>query len=91
LTKTIETLVDDILNLLDGKNPLVDSLPEGLAEGFGERMSRLAQNRVLTRTERVPRLSPSNIGKPCTRQLWYSVNQPEASEKLPPIVKLKFL
>lgn len=88
--KTIETLVDDIHNLLDGKNPL-ENLPEGLAERFGERMAQVAQTRVLTRTERVPRLSPSNIGKPCTRQLWYSINQSDKGEKLNPIVRLKFL
>lgn len=33
----------------------------------------------------------SNIGKPCERQLYYSVNTPEEAEELPPQAYLKFL
>lgn len=33
----------------------------------------------------------SNVGTPCERKLWYSVNQPEKGEELPPSAKLKFL
>ncbi len=88
--KQIETLVDDIHELLGGKSPL-DGLPEDLANRFGERMAYLARSRVLEPTERQPRLSPSNIGKPCERQVWLSINKPEQSEPLSPVTRLKFL
>lgn len=32
----------------------------------------------------------SNIGKPCERQLWYEINQPEDGEKLRPETYMKF-
>lgn len=33
----------------------------------------------------------SNIGKPCERQLWYEINQPENGEKLRPETYMKFM
>jgi hypothetical protein len=36
-------------------------------------------------------LRPSNLGQPCERKLWYSVNTPEAEELLSSKVKFKFL
>lgn len=90
MTKTIDTLVRDIHDLLGGKNPLED-LPEELASSFGTRMSNLVRNRVLNPTTREPRLSPSNIGRPCVRQTWLEIKQPESIEPLPVAAKLKFL
>lgn len=93
--KSIETLVQDIYDLLEGKSPLDKEgnilLPEGLTERFGERMLRLITNRVVDTTERTPRLSMSNIGKPCERQVWLSINKAELAEPLKPEVRMKFL
>lgn len=33
----------------------------------------------------------SNIGTPCEKKLWYSINEPEDQEELTPETKLKFL
>jgi hypothetical protein len=92
VTKTIETLVSDIHDLLGGKSPLEVLKKDGdLAKRFGERMQWLVHNRVLFPEERTPRLSPSNIGRPCVRQTWLEINRPETTEKLSPVTKLKFL
>ena len=92
MTKTIETLISDIHELLGGKNPL-EFVEDGnvLARNFAGRMESLVANRVLFPTPRTPRLSPSNIGRPCTRQTWLEVNKPEVVEPLTPITRLKFL
>lgn len=92
MTKQIETLISDIHDLLGGKNPL-EAFKENndITSRFGERMRTLVENRVLWPGERQPRLSPSNIGRPCVRQTWLEINNPEMMEKLSPITKLKFL
>jgi hypothetical protein len=90
MTKTIETLVSDIHDLLGGKSPL-EELDQDLARSFGDRMGSLAVSRIIRPTPRKPRLSPSNIGRPCVRQTWLEVNQPEKAEPIGPITRLKFL
>lgn len=40
---------------------------------------------------REPTLRLSNIGSPCERKLWYSINTPELGEALRPEAKIKFL
>jgi hypothetical protein len=88
--KQIETLVDDIYAILDGRNPL-EGLPENLAKQFGERMERLVMTRLVAPEERIPRLSPSNIGKPCERQVWYSINKADLAEPLAARARVSFL
>lgn len=39
----------------------------------------------------VPALRMSNIGSPCERKLWYSINASEQREELPPATRMKFL
>lgn len=91
--KQIETLVQDIYDLLGDQNPLEGLKRDNnvLARMFAGRMESLVANRVLFPEPRVPRLSPSNIGKPCERQVWLGVNKPEVAEQLKPEVRLKFL
>lgn len=85
--KTIETLIEDIQNVLTGG---VEASPENIEkiQNFGK---ALADNLVVRLTEKyTPRLRMSNIGKPCGRQLWYEINQSEDQEPLTPETKLKF-
>ena len=92
MTKKIETLVEDIHEVLLKNFPedLTDAKKKQLAKEFGKRMEDFALNRVLTTYEREPRLSPSNIGKPCERQVWLSINRPEGTEQLQPETYMKF-
>lgn len=86
--KQIETLVDDIYEVLDKG---VDDKDE-VFEKFGKAVGEVLKNR-LHPSERVPKgaLRMSNIGTPCNRQLWYKVRTPEDAEKLEPHTRLKFL
>lgn len=86
MTKTIDTLVEDVYELLrQGTNPS-DDLVSRYSTLFGD----LLRTRLADRQKRGT-LRMSNIGKPCERQLYYSVNTPEEAEELPPQAYLKFL
>lgn len=86
--KKIDSLVSDIYEVLD-KGVEID---EGLADRFGRNLSDIIRDR-LHPSQREPRgtLRMSNIGKPCDRQLWYSINIPGEGERLEPYVRMKFL
>lgn len=86
MTKTIDTLVQDIHALFES-----DYVPSETATlEFGHRLAAHVANRVAeTRIGGTLRLS--NVGKPCDRQLWYSVNQPDKAESLPVSARIKFL
>lgn len=87
MTKTYETLVQDIEGILsDG----VDAIYSDFLNDFGDRVSRIVQEKLKPR-DRVPTLRMSNIGTPCSRKLWYLINNPEKAEKLSPEAYLKFL
>lgn len=81
----IETLVEDIYAVFD-KDIIVDPKE---AETFGVNLGRLVIERLRKRKDNYLRLS--NLGKPCLRQLWYSINTPELGEKLSGPTRIKFL
>lgn len=81
----IETLVDDIYGVFE-KDVVI---PEGEVVAFGERLGKLLAGRLGRQDG--DRLRLSNLGKPCSRQLWYSVNTPELGEKLSGPTRIKFL
>ena len=85
----IETLVEDIHKLLEGRS--VFDLPEKLADQFAERMKNLVINRVGRGSEHTPALRISNIGKPCVRQTWLAIHNPEETEPLRAEARMKFL
>lgn len=85
-TKTIDTLVEDILAVVDGKGGWDATLSAHLAERIGQTVG----NR-LNAEERPATLRMSNLGTPCVRKLWFSVNTPEVGEPLRPETKLKFM
>jgi len=90
LVKTIDTLVEDIYELLEGKSPF--ELPEHLAQGFGARMEALVNARVSrTGEEYTPSLRLSNIGKPCELQTWLSIHKADQSIPLRAEARMKFL
>lgn len=57
---------------------------------FGQTLSNRIGNRLAERRQG-EYLRLSNYGKPCSRQLWYSVNRPDRVEPLSPATRLKFL
>ena len=87
MDKKLENLVDDIHEVLSNG---VDEVPEELVEKYKEIFANFLRSRFLKREDKRT-LRMSNAGKPCQRQLWYEINQPEKGEKLDPATLNKFL
>lgn len=89
--KTIDTLVEDIYSTLSLGIPDKE-IDESALKELGEGIIREVR-KALSKEGREERrtLRMSNIGKPCSRQLYYEVNSPEDAEELPPATRLKFL
>lgn len=92
ILKTIETLVEDIYGSLENGVPDVDpsvwtDCGNRIGDILNRRLSREAREEDASRKRG---LRMSNIGKPCSRQLWYDCNGYEG-EKLEPNTRLKFL
>lgn len=87
MNKKIETLVDDIYALLDDTEK--SAFTEKDVTEFGHNLAKMLANRLIDSRE--PSVSMSNVGSPCSRQLWYKINTPEKGEQLSPKVRLKFL
>lgn len=86
MAKSIETLVPDIYALFEQDNPLdkKDIIEFGYALG----------NKIVNRMSELrgkPTLRLSNIGTPCDRKLWYSINAPQLAEPLSGPTRIKFL
>jgi len=86
MSKSIDTLVDDIYNLFT--TPV--EFAQSNVEIFGQKLAIHIAHRISEERGR-PTLRLSNIGKPCERELWYSINTPEWAEPLPPQARMKFL
>ena len=78
--KNIDTLVDDIYQLLENgnKKPNQEAL-FGLAASIMDSVRR--QLWVSANGNKGGSLRMSNIGKPCTRSLWYHINGDDDAEK----------
>lgn len=94
MSKTIDTLVPDIYQVLRnsrlGKG--IELTVEQQAVFGANLVAKTA--RALNRSTfvRPPKtLYMSEIGKPCVRQIWYSVYHPELAEQLQPNTQYKFL
>src|SRR5688572_9898494 len=85
---SINTLVSDINQLLRDDKRFskegLDELHQSLSKGL---IGRLGQKEEGTRSP----LRMSNLGSPCDRKLWYSVNRPDIKEDLQPRARLTFL
>lgn len=84
--KKIDTLVEDIYSLLEtdqtDKETAV-TIPKKLITDFKKRMGEMIERRFANQEDFGNRntLRISNIGKPCERQVWYSIHG--AGEKIP--------
>ena len=88
--KTIDTLVDDIYLLVSTgtKKPNQEAL-FAFASTVMDSVRR--QLWVSSSDRKAGALRMSNIGKPCTRALWYDINGDDKAEPLRPDTKLKFM
>jgi len=88
MAKKIEDLVSDIADILEDGT----EVDPKLAEKYGKLFTEMLSNRLKPREPRTKgSLRMSNIGKPCERQVYYDVNNPNDGEKLEAHTKLKFL
>lgn len=84
MTKTIDSLVEDIYNLLE-VDPTKESvkIPKKLLNEFKKNCGDLIERRFMSEENFGNRntLRISNVGKPCERQVWYGIHHPE--DKIP--------
>lgn len=85
--KDISTLVEDIYSLFQKGRKNID---DGAIQAFGHAVASLVSRR-LSGEEYEPRLRLSNLGSPCRKKLWYSINRADRGEPLSPQVRFKFL
>lgn len=85
----ISTLVKDIYKVIEtggGWDETISKYCSGLLEDtFNRRLSSSREEHG------APTLRMSQMGQPCKKKLWYSINQPGGGSSLPPSTKFKFL
>lgn len=86
MTKKINTLVEDMHNVIEGKGGWTGTLGAIMGDGI----ATVANQRFSKPQEPRGYLSLSSIGTPCQRKLWYKINQTNDAEKLKPNTLLKF-
>lgn len=89
MKKTIDTLVDDIYQLVDQGTKKPDQ--EALFALGSTVMDAVRRQLWMGTAESKPRLRMSNIGKPCSRSLWYDINGDDQAEGFSPQTRLKFM
>lgn len=91
--KTIDTLADDIKGLFGATVRGGSSFEEEVLAKFGASVAmHVADSMEARSAKRKPNtLYMSEIGKPCKRQLWYSVHWPELGEGMQGHTLFKFL
>jgi hypothetical protein len=87
LIKSINTLVQDIEDVIKGKGGWTETVNEYFKETLGEAAERRLNP---SKEKRTKTLRMSNIGTPCKRKLWYYLNLPEHEQDLPANTHLKF-
>jgi hypothetical protein len=94
VTKTIDTLAKDIEGLF-GEAQLGNShtFEEDVLAKFGSSIALHMSDALKARSWKRPpnTLRMSEIGKPCHRQIWYSVHTPELAEKMLSHTLFKFV
>jgi len=89
MSKKISTLVQDIYKELESRG----GWDQAITDYFLELMKDFAETRMQTledQEERGPTLRLSQMGAPCKRKLWYSINNQDKAASLPPSTLLKF-
>jgi hypothetical protein len=87
MTKTINTLVKDINDVIDGKG----GWDETITEFFLTELGSVLNARFGSDEHPRGTLRMSNLGSPCPKKLWYAINRPDEGEVFLPNTKLKFL
>ena len=88
MTKTIDTLVEDIYAVVNDRGGWDAAVTQFFTEGMRDvAFSRLEEDEEA----RSPTLRMSNMGTPCKRKLWYNLHAPNEGEALPAQARLKFL
>lgn len=87
MTSTVDTLVEDIYNVISkGIEPSEENL-----KIFADNLVEVLKTRLAAPLEeRKNYLRMSSIGRP-DRQVYYDVNEPEGGEEIPPFTLIKFL
>lgn len=85
-TKTIDTLVQDMHDVIEGRGGWTGNLGSIMGNGI----ATVANQRFSKPQEPRAYLSLSGIGTPCQRKLWYKINKADEAEKLKPNTLLKF-
>lgn len=84
--KNINTLVKDIYGLFHDRQ----DIPDDVVAAFGQSVARVVSD-AMCKERQTGVLRMSNIGNPCERKLWNTVNEPEGGEPLTPETRIKFL
>lgn len=84
--KSLDTLVEDIYQVLLGNIKVDDSLYEELANKITETI----RSRLSSASSKRTHLSLSSVGKPL-RRLWFDLKEPIEDDAEPPYSRLKFL
>jgi hypothetical protein len=84
--KTIDTLVEDIQDVLKG----MGGWDNAITHYFSESMADLAKTRFMEVQRPRNYLSLSSVGTHCDRKLWYKVNGCDVAEELPASAIMKF-
>lgn len=88
MTKTLDTLVDDIYSVVSSRGGWDTAVTEFFSGGMRDiAVSRLEEEEQ----SREPTLRMSSMGTPCKRKLWYNLHASSEGESLPPAARLKFL
>lgn len=85
-TKSIHTLISDIMEVVDGKG----GWDEAITEYLSTTVAQVASERFAGEERPRDTLSLSGIGKPCERALWSKVNEPEQEDTITPELKGTF-
>ena len=84
--KKIDTLVDDLYNVIQG----LGGWDTTISNGMGKRIAETADKRFSKPQEPRGYLSLSAVGTPCRRKLWYKVNEPTSGSPLTADLLLRF-
>ena len=88
MTKTIDTLVEDIYDVVSTKGGWDATITEFTVNGFAD----LFRSRFeVEQGAGGDGLRMSRMGSPCRRKLWYEVNSPDEGQSLPANTLLKFI
>jgi hypothetical protein len=88
MTKTIDTLVADIYEVLNGNGGWDATITEFMSDEMALVLRQRFEHHEHTRE---PTLRMSNLGSPCLRKLWYSLHHPNEGETFSGQTRFKFL